>query len=167
MFNLELPCSEHPIDSKDHPHRVSHYTEYERELNMNGITCPVSLKDYTRFERQNGPINVIEFFKGTNDFAPIYRSKIDTTNAVNIGLYVDHYVYIKNFTRLIGHSNQHKSNFCMNCFQNYKDPSHTTLCFQSKTTRVVMPTREKDKTVSFKSIKNMLMQPFVIYSDFE
>ena len=79
---------------------------------------PINVSYYIWVTEMNVyPSYLVYHLYPTSDFAPIYRSKIDTTNAVNIGLYVDHYVYIKNFTRLIGHSNQHKSSFVWIAFR--------------------------------------------------
>lgn len=43
----------HPITYKNHPYRVSHYLDFENELNMNYITYPVVIKDIDKFENQN------------------------------------------------------------------------------------------------------------------
>jgi hypothetical protein len=165
-FMWSVLANKHPIDSKDHPYRVSKYKQYEDELNLKDIKFPMTIGQLEKFERQNNtPINVFEFYK--NGMAPIYLSKINEEEAINIGLYKEHYVLIKSMSRLVGKSNNHKSKLCMNCLQRYKDPKHKEYCYKSDTARIEMPQKYEDKYVYFKNIKNMLWQPFVIYSDFE
>ena len=87
---------------------------------------------------------------------------------IHLGLYEYHYVWIKNFNRLVGHQNNHKKKFfCYNCFQKYDDPKHTEYCNRSGVGKIEMPKQEKDRIVKFRSINKMFMLPFVIYSDFE
>jgi hypothetical protein len=43
----------HPVSRESHPERVSHYRQYENELNMKDINYPVSLKKLEKFEKQN------------------------------------------------------------------------------------------------------------------
>ena len=35
----------HPVNRKDHPHRVQHYKCYEHQLNVSGIEFPMKVKD--------------------------------------------------------------------------------------------------------------------------
>ena len=51
----------HPTN--DNKERVSKYTQYENEVNMNGIPYPVSDKYYEKFEKQNKPINIFQFYE--------------------------------------------------------------------------------------------------------
>ena len=156
---------EHPKEKNQE--RVSKYTQYESEVNMEGIPYPVSDKHYSKFEKQNKPINVFQFYNKDDNWAPIYISKIDNKKAYNIGLYENHYFPIVNFSRLIGKQHNNKALFCMNCMQNYRDPNHETYCMKSGPERIKMPTTEKDKIVRFRSIMKQLKKPVVIYSDFE
>jgi len=126
----------------------------------------MTVKQFSKFEKQNNfPINVFEFY--TSGFAPVYLSKIDEDHATNIGLYDDHYVWIKNFDRLIGQENHHQGKFCVRCLQKYFSDDHKKYCSKSGEACIEMPVREKDKKIYFKNIKNMQKQQFVIYGDFE
>ena len=52
----------HPIDHN--AQCCSHYTAFENELNMTGITYPVELKQISKFEKQNADISVNVFGYG-------------------------------------------------------------------------------------------------------
>ena len=121
VLKYDLKCFLWSILAALHPqekdaNRVSKYKEYENSLNMDGIDYPVCCKNYLKFEKQNNqPINVYELYDEEGVIAPIYISKIDIKKAINIGLYKDHYVWIKNMSRLI-HNNCHaqKGALCPN-----------------------------------------------------
>ena len=53
-FKWSILAALHPVKKK--PERVSKYREYERELNFDGISFPVSLKDITKFETKEWSI---------------------------------------------------------------------------------------------------------------
>ena len=59
-FKWSVLAALHPV--KKHSERVSKYREYDRELNFDGISFSVSLKDITKFETQNGvSVNVFGY----------------------------------------------------------------------------------------------------------
>jgi len=46
----------HPAQAN--PHRIQNYTRYASELNLDGLTFPLHIKDISRFERQNPDIAI-------------------------------------------------------------------------------------------------------------
>ena len=71
MRNKDLKCflwsilaQLHPIS--DNAHRVSHYEQYENEVNMEGIEYPVNLSDIDKFENQNPDISISVFVLNNN-----------------------------------------------------------------------------------------------------
>jgi len=42
----------------DHSYRIQDYTRYASELNLDGLTFPLPIKDIPRFERQNPDIAI-------------------------------------------------------------------------------------------------------------
>ena len=59
-FKWSVLAALHPVQK--HSQRVSKYRECEREPNFDGISFPVSLKDITKFETQNGvSVNVFGY----------------------------------------------------------------------------------------------------------
>jgi len=131
----------HQIPSKEHPERLTKYKEFENTLNMDGIEYPVCCKNYDKFEKQNKqPINVYELYKEDGVIAPIYTSKIDIKNAINIGLYKDHYVWIKSMSKLVRNEcHAQKGDLCPKCLERSVNPNHLEECMKSTTERLEMP----------------------------
>ena len=62
--------------------RVNHYKQHESELNMNGITYPVAIKDVSKFEKQNDiSVNVFGYEDG---YYPLYISRNQKEKHVNL-----------------------------------------------------------------------------------
>ena len=57
------------VDHNDiNPNRVSHYKEYEKKFNLQGISFPMALKDIPKFERRNNvSISVYGYQDGKDD----------------------------------------------------------------------------------------------------
>ena len=63
----------HVVPPNQHGYRVEKYMSYGNELNMEGITYPVAVKDVPKFEKQND-ISV-NFFGYEDGYYPLYISK--------------------------------------------------------------------------------------------
>ena len=100
-------------------------------------------------------------------FAPIYLTKNTSIDPINIGLYENHYVWIKNINALTGKQGQDKMNFCFNCLRRYSTADHTTYCSRSSPSRIEMPQSKNDLFVHFRNLRKAMKQPYVIYADFE
>ena len=93
--------------AKNHE-RVSHYLEYEKEFNLQGIQFPMALKDIPKFERLNNvSISVYAYQEGQEGFiCPLKVSKEVNEPHVNLLLIADddtnHYCFIKDNGRLVG-----------------------------------------------------------------
>ena len=61
---------------KGNPERVTHYTQYENELNMTGIQYPVQISQITKFEGQNPTISISLFALTEDDKKDIYPVRI-------------------------------------------------------------------------------------------
>ena len=98
------------IHAKNHE-RVSHYLEYEKEFNLQGISFPMTLKDIPKFERLNNvSISVYGYLEGKAVYQegfiyPLKVSKEVNGCHVNLLLIADddtnHYCFIKDFGRLV------------------------------------------------------------------
>ena len=87
----------HVVPPHQHGYRVEKYVPYENELNMEGITYPVAVKDVPKFEKQNDiSINVFGYEDG---YYPLYISRDQKERHVNLLLLEDkgktHYCLIK------------------------------------------------------------------------
>lgn len=165
----------HP--AKDNPNRVSHYTPYERELNMDGISYPVKVNQIPKFELQNDvSVNVIGFDDG--DFFPIYTSK-HRNKAHKVDLFYitkkdnTHYCYIKNLNGLLSRTKtgNHGYKFCRNCFQGFTSQEvldkHLLYCSKHEAQHLKFPTEGDGDIVEFDDFSKQMRVPFVIYGDFE
>ena len=107
--------------------------EFAKGLGFSGITYPVTINQIPQIERQNN-ININVFGYSEKSIFPIYvsdsganhRSKDQTYTDHMELLYIEggvgekqHYVYIKDFNRLMYNFTKHKErkHFCMHCLQ--------------------------------------------------
>ena len=92
----------HPTSENDHnPGRISNYEQYMNELKVDKLTFPLKINQIKKFEKLNEiPINVLEFYDNRT-YAPVYISHLKDPKkpVIHLGLYEDHYVWIKNFSR--------------------------------------------------------------------
>ena len=124
-FKWSILAAQHP--QKNHSERVSVYTKFESELNFDGIEFPVTLKQISKFEKQNHvSVNVYILNMCNSKFKvnPCYVISLKKNLHVNLLLiqdyYIDendeenkevsientstpklHYVWIKNLSRLV------------------------------------------------------------------
>jgi len=134
--------------------RVCSYTRYRDTLNFHGIPFPVQISDIAKFEKQNPTISVNVISPDGNDkgFCVEYLSPHrERQHHVNLLLYGDpegityHYVYIKNFSRLLGDRTKHEHesfvcNSCLNVFSSQRVlDEHFPKCLQHKPQQVAYP----------------------------
>jgi len=65
----------HP--ARDHSYRIHNYTSYASELNLDGLTFPLPVKDIPRFEQQNPDIAIhcMAVDSKDNSFSILYLSR--------------------------------------------------------------------------------------------
>lgn len=111
------------IHWKDHPHRVSHYVEFESTIQLGDIVCPVPLTMIPKVEQLNNlRINVFGF---EEEVFPLYVSPREDEDVINLLLLSSeerqHYCLIRNFSRLLGDLTKHNevSYYCYPCLQRF------------------------------------------------
>ena len=183
----------HLNPQKDHPERIKlSDREFAKRLDYSGITFPVTIKQIPQIERQNGiNINVFGYDKSVY---PIGISKENYNNHLELlyierktyinrreGNVIKHYVYIRDFNRLMFSFTKHKErkHFCMHCLQCFSSndalENHKMDCIVINGVQVIeLPKvylykdgKEKIPKVNFKNHHKQLPVPFVIYADFE
>ncbi|VDI57241.1 Hypothetical predicted protein [Mytilus galloprovincialis] len=165
----------HPAECN--PNRIAHYTAYENELDMTGITYPVQLKHIPKFENQNDvAVNVLGF--ENEQLFPMYVSEHkDKKYKVDL-LYITggdkaHYCYIKHFNRLMSRTvNSGRAyKFCRYCLRGCTSQKvlekHLKYCSQHKAQFFEFPTKGDGDIVKFEDFAKTMMVLFVIYCDFE
>ena len=120
-FTWSILAHLHPIHHNDE--RVTNDTPFENELDMSGISNPVSIKDITKFEKQNPSISVNVFgLSESLNVYPLRISKEIKKNHVRL-LYIsnernNHYILIKNVLALVCdkiNKDRHHKWICDNC----------------------------------------------------
>ena len=111
----------HPVNRKDHPHRVQHYKCYEHQLNVSGIEFPMKVKDISKFERQNPTISINLFGYEEKELFPVYITEHKKEQHVNLLLISNnnttHYCLIRNLSRLLASLTKHNGEgfYCNYC----------------------------------------------------
>ena len=152
-----------------------------KELNVNGLSFPLKLKDVPKFMRLNPDISVNVFGldeEKKNEIVPLFVSREKRKHHVNLLLISNennrHYVWIKNFSALINHRTSHKGKVfvCDNCVRPYYNQEaydrHLDCCLLNQPVTVKLPHEGDEKPVlAFKDKQKCHPVPFVIYCDFE
>jgi hypothetical protein len=174
---------------KDHPDRLSHYKNLDDKLNWTNVNFPSSNIDIDTFEENNdGKIAVNVYFLNPEDDKQsilLYRkTKVKrATHQISLLKLEDgddyHYVYIKDYDKLIGsQTNKHneKKYHCFHCNHGFKsqallDEHSEKGCMAVEGQRIEMPSFNPDDPdkffIKFKNHYKKLKAPFVIYADFE
>ena len=147
--------------------------EIVKKLNYEGVDFPVSKKDCGKIGILN-KIFVNVFCYENKVIYPVYLSNQRFNDCLDLLLvsnnFVSHYVYIKDFNRVMFNKTKHKVRkyFCKSCLQ----------CFSSEN---VLNERQKDCLlinkgqnvklekgfIKFKNFNRQIPAPFKIYADFE
>ena len=200
LKNIDNECfrwchNRHLNPRKKNPQRI---TPEDREsvkgLDYSGITFPVSRNQINRIEKQN-KINIYLFGydtekKSVYPIYPTYPSPKGYDDNLDL-LYIEgknelgeettHYIYIKDFNRLMFNFTKHKGkkHFCRNCLQcfysNESLAKHRVYCLAINGVQAIdLPQKYIDKngverspSVYFKNYHKSLPVPFSIYADFE
>jgi len=172
-FRWAVLAALHPVDV--HAEHIRHYIDYIEDLDFDGISFPVSPRDVPRFEHLNQiSINIIGFYdeKGERKY-PIYISKKDYPDKVNLLYFSGHYAWIKNFDRFLRGATKHhdRKYFCMKCLchfirQDLLD-AHTPHCEPGDFPKQVLRMPPEGRKLRFQNLPFMQEAPFVIYSDCE
>ena len=197
LKNIDNECfrwchNRHLNPRKKDPQRI---TKSDREsvksLDYSGITFPVTINQINRIEKQNKiNINLFGYDTVKKSIYPIQISEesyddhldllyIEGKN--NLGEETTHYIYMKDFNRLMFTFTKHKGkkHFCMQCMQcfysNESLAKHKVNCKAINGVQAVkLPEKYIDKNgvwrtpcVYFKNHHKSLPVPFCIVADFE
>ena len=173
------------VTHKKNPQRIKlEVRESAKRLDLSGIEFPLTIKQIPLIEKRN-EININVFGYEEKSVYPIYVSKAEHLDHMEL-LYIEdkegqHYVYIKDFSRLMFNFTRHKGkkHFCMNCLQCFYSKEslakHREHCIAINGVQAVeMPKPSIDKNGAeripsdyFRNHHRQLPVPFVTYADFE
>ncbi|XP_075225352.1 uncharacterized protein LOC142333778 [Lycorma delicatula] len=183
-------------DQPGRNYRQSWYARFEHEINMNGISYPVKVKDIDRFEVLNHTISINVYgYEEDND--RVYPVRVtenrDRTHCIHLLLLAGetrdkfHYCLIntkpgKNgLSRLLSGLTKHhcSSQYCPYCLHRFSssDPhvatqnlnQHLIECKRhgAQRIRVPDPAKEKECVMKFRDYSSTLRVPYTVYADFE
>ena len=144
-------------------------------LGLNNIMTPVNEQELPKIESQfNISINL--FSHSNSDIYPIRITQSTAEKHVDLlvtsNSETNHYVWIKNFNRLCFNVNKHggKKFFCKHCIQHFTSEAnlqkHIKDCIVlTKCQAIEMPA--EGEVTKFKSFRETVKIPFVIYADLE
>ena len=146
--------------------------QYVNKLNYDGITFPVSQKQYQKIEKQNS-IKINVFGYEERQPYPIHISKETFEDQMNLLLITEdekkYYVLIRDFNRFMYNQSkhQHRKHFCLSCLQRFSSKDvlekHTTTCLIINSKQAInMP-----NILKFNNHYSQQRVAFVIYADFE
>ena len=175
-FTWSILAKIFPPQQSNHTTRVSNYTPYEYQLNMNNIEYPVKIKDISKFETQNPKISINVFALEKSDnpktLYPLYRTNYNGRDYEIDLLYLEkdgntHYCLIKDLGSLLGQNRNHAF-ICKNCLQIFSNQqaltNHQNICLNHNFCKVNLP---KETTLSFNKHHYKSRLPIAIYADFE
>ena len=163
---------------KTHPERIKKednnlMAKMANNLNYGGIEFPISKKDYGKIEKQNN-ICINMFCYENTIIYPLYISGEKFSNCMDLLLIFEenksHYVYIKDFNRLMFNKTKNKNNkfLCKCCLQCFSSENvlteHKENCLEINGKQNV---KLRKSLISFENYSKQLPAPFKIYPDFE
>ena len=161
--------------NNNHPNRVSNYRQYFNNLNIQGFgfTNGFKCSDVHKFnEINNLSVNIFElnFYQDQNQWKhkliPIEISKNNTDKVIDLAIYKNHYVLIKNLDVFLGDHN--KKFICRRCLSSYTSENmlikHTPKCENNDFT-CIRTSNESHLHWRKHFHKNPLF--FRLYADFE
>ena len=176
-FTWSILAKIFPPQQSNHTTRVSNYTPYKYQLNMNNIEYPVKITDISKFEKQNPQIAInvfaLEKSDDPNTLYPLYRTNYNDRNYEIDLLYLEkdgntHYCLIKDLGSLLG-QNRHHAFICKNCLQIFSNhqalTNHQNICLNHNFCKVNLP--KETTTLSFNKHHFKSRLPIAIYADFE
>jgi hypothetical protein len=177
-------CSKFVLNEKNNYKPIRKYHDAFNKYNFQGMTYPVSVDDVRRFETLNPGVSINIF--GVDERNSVYPLKIvanellDHTDLLLIkDGDISHYVFIKNFNRLVrGQLTKMNGSLtiCKRCFCFSYKPlnrggadwllNHSRLCNRNPHVRIQLPKAEK-AVLKFTNVRHQYNIPIVIYADFE
>ena len=160
-----------------HKERLNQYLQYEKEINIEGLTFPVKLTDIKKFENNNPNYGInVYYFHDDNykDRRPLRICEEKRNKIIHL-LYLTendnyHYASITDINKFLGSGkDKHKKYFCDRCAsfgsQSLQEVErHREICNDFKACKTIMP---KNGVTMFKNYQKAQNHPMVLYSDLE
>ena len=139
--------------------------EYEVEYNFDDVKIQ-DLKKIKNLLETN--IYVYSCNKNLKEKIPVFRSDKNHEKFLDLLLFENHYMLIKNIDRFFYPNSKNKSYFCRSCcntfFSEKKYNEHSQFCNSNKT-MILMPSTQK--YLKFYNWQNTIKHNFIMYADIE
>lgn len=165
--------------------RSTNYLEYPQNyhdfINMQNIELPVSIKDISKFEKNNSNISLSIYGwnrKKETVIGPLYHTKLVKQHHINL-LYLsngnnrNHFCYIYDLSKLISSQinkakvSKYVCNRCLCYFHSEEHlERHMEDCSRVDPVKIILPSKDSN-ILKFTEIKKTIKVPFIIYADFE
>ena len=139
----------------------------EEELHFNFDN--VKIKDLSKIENLlETNIYVYSCNKNLKNRLPVYKSDKNYEKFIDLLLYEDHYMNIKNITKFFYPNEKNEIYFCRNCcnkmYSQKKFEEHQQFCETYKT-QILLPST--NKYLKFKNLQNTIQHNFIVFADIE
>ena len=139
----------------------------EEELNFNFDN--VKIKDLSKIEKLlETNIYVYSCNKNLKNRLPVYKSDKNYEKFLDLLLYENRYMNIKNISRFFYPNEKNKIYFCRNCcnkmYSQKKFIEHQKFCETNKA-QILMPST--NKYLQFKNLQNAIKHNFIVYADIQ
>ena len=139
----------------------------EEELNFNFDN--VKIKDLSKIENLlEKNIYVYTCDKNLKNRLPVSKSDKNYKKFLNLLLYEEHYMNIKNISRFFYPDEENKIYFCRNCcnkiYSQKKFNEHLQFCETNKAQILLL---SQNKFLQFKNLQNTIQHNFIVYADIE
>ena len=171
-FIWSVLASMYPV--KDHPERVSKYTEHFNKLKFNEKDFPMEVNGchILKFEKDNELcIHIYTSNPDGKDIRPLRISNQPFEKIIQLFYYDNHYSYIKNFNRFCGSREQQSYN-CPRCLKSFRLVEslneHLEDCRNLNVKqKVKLPEQDVNDKLKFTGFQKQNKKPIVLYADFE
>ena len=139
----------------------------EEELNFNFDN--VKIKDLSKIENLlETNFYVYSCDKNLKNRLPVYKSDKNYEKFLDLLLYEEHYMNIKNISRFFFPNETNNIRFCRNCCNKFysekKFNEHLQFC-QTNKAQILLPSQ--NKYLQFKNLQNTIQHNFIVYADIE
>ena len=139
----------------------------EDELNFNFDN--VKIKDLSKIENLlKTNFYVYSCDKNLKNRSPVYKSDRNYEKFLDLLLYEEHYMNIKNISRFFFPNETNNIYFCRNCcnkfYSDKKYQDHQQFCETNKP-QILLPSQ--NKYLQFKNLQNTIQHSFICYADIE
>ena len=178
-FEYAILSHLYPPRNRQNACKPRRYKKYRDKLNFDNISFPVKLNQIPLFEKQipDISVNIVSPDSTKNSFFIDYLSPEKTRrHKFNLLLLSDentqHYVYIKNFSRLLGARTKYDGasyvcNSCLYVFSSQQThDNHLESCMKREPQHVQYPTA-MDRMLKFETRGNSFEHHFFLVIDFE